>query len=80
MDNDYGKETINLRGSTGKLIKIQLEELAKKKIDGKVEVVGKLYYVKLTRWYSLDQTFSNLNDAARTLVKLVQKIDKINRK
>ena len=77
---DYGKETIKLKGSSGKPVEMSLEELAKKKINGKVEVNDKGYCVKLTRWYSLDQTFSNLNDATRTLVKLVQKIDKINRK
>ncbi len=76
MDN-YEKETIKLKGSTGKPVEMTLDELSKKKITGKVEVVGKMYYVKLTRWYSLDQAFTNLSDAASALIKVMQKLSKL---
>lgn len=69
------KETIKLRGSSGKVIELTYEELLKKKINGKIEFKNGKYYAKITRWYSLEKAYDSLNEATSNLIKIIQKID-----
>ncbi len=77
---DEKMETIELRGGSGKVIKLTYEELLKKKdITGKVEFRNGKYYAQVTRWYYLNQEYNSLSEATKATVKLVQKLEKLRK-
>ena len=73
-------ETIELRGSTGNIIKMTYEDLLKRKdITGRIEFKNGVYYAQVTRWYSLNKEYKSLSEATRDVVKLVQKLEKLKK-
>ena len=77
---DEKMETIELRGGSGKVIKLTYEELLKRKdVTGKVEFRNGKYYTRVTRWYCLNQEYNSIAEATKATVKLVQKLEKLRK-